>query len=425
MSKFQQLVSKYSQEIVNFGIVIILVLMPFHAFFSVYLGYLGLNRTLVQSWKEIVILILGFSWLVYQASKRRLAFKFDTINILFITIIFLSFLVTLINHPSSAAVLFGIKTNLVAIGLYFIAQMPKANKNILKSKTALLIVLPAVIVSFLAVLQTFIINPNILYKLGYGSSTIDPKQIVDGSLGIYRAFSTLGGPNQLGAYLLVPLAFAIVYGIRQKKWFVFGAAFPILVGIALSFSRSAWIGAIFTLLIAIFIAVNKKQKVYLVVIASVVLLVVGISLGVLATKNQRVQNVLLHGRYFENRIEGSDQNRLQAIADTTNEIVSSPFGHGLGSAGPASFKSAKPVIPENWYLQIAYEIGVIGLLLYIMVFAGLMGEFIRDLKNPMAASLLAATIGILIVNLFLQAWADSTLVLITFALYGIYRSKNQ
>jgi O-antigen ligase len=425
MSKFQQLVSKYSQEVVNFGIAIILILMPFHAFISVYLGYLGLNKTLVQSWKEILIILLAFAWLIYQASKKRLAFKFDTINILFITIIFLSFLITLINHPNSEAVLFGIKTNLVAIGLYFVAQIPKANKNVLKSKISLFVVVPALIVSILAILQTFVIKPDFLYRLGYGASTIDPKQIVDGSLGIYRAFSTLGGPNQLGAYLLVPLAFAIVYGIRQKKWFIFGASFPILIGIALSFSRSAWIGAIFTLLISIFIAVNKKQKIYLAVVASVVLVIMGVSVGVLATKNQKVQNVLLHGRYFENRIEGSDQNRLQAIADATTEIIASPFGHGLGSAGPASFKSDKPVIPENWYLQIAYEIGVIGLMLYILVFAGLMGEFIRDLKNPMAASLLAATIGILIINLFLQAWADSTLVLIVFALYGIYRSKDQ
>lgn len=425
MSKIEQLVSKYSQEVVNFGVAIILVLMPFHAFFSVYLGYLGLNRTLVQSWKEILVLILAFSWLVYQASKKRLAFKFDSINILFISIIFLSLLITLFNRPNSEAVLFGIKTNLVAIGLYFISQIPKPNKNILKSKILPIIIIPAVIVSFLAILQTFVINPDFLYKLGYGSNTIDPKQIVDGSLGIFRAFSTLGGPNQLGAYLLVPLAISLVYGIKQKKWFVFGAAFPILVAIGLSFSRSAWIGALFTLMIAVFVAVNKKQKIYLVIFGSVLILVGGISLGILATKNQKVQNVLLHGRYFENRIEGSDQNRIKAIADTTNEIVARPFGHGLGSAGPASFKSDKPVIPENWYLQIAYEIGVIGLFIYILAFAGLMGEFIRDLKNPLAASLLAATVGILVINLFLQAWADSTLVLITFALYGIYRSKSQ
>jgi hypothetical protein len=425
MSKLKQAISRYTQEIVNFGIVAILLLMPFHAFFSVYLGYLGLNRTIVQSWKEILVLIMILAWVVYQGSKKRLAFRFDSINLLFIAIVFVSILITLITHPNSEAVLFGIKTNLVAIALFFIAQIPKSSKNILKNKIALLVVIPAVIVSFLAMLQTFVIKPDWLLNLGYGPNIIDPKQIVDGSLGIFRAFSTLGGPNQLGAYLLVPLAFAIVYGIRQKNWLLFSASFPILVAIGLSFSRSAWVGAIFAVLISLFIAVNRKQKIYLAIISAVVLVVAGVSLGVLATKNQKVQNVLLHGRYFENRIEGSDQNRLQAISDTSNQIIASPFGHGLGSAGPASFRSDRPVIPENWYLQIGYEIGVIGLLLYILAFAGLMGEFIRDLKNPMAASLLAATIGILVVNLFLQAWADSTLVLITFALYGIYRSKSQ
>ena len=140
--------------------------------------------------------------------------------------------------------------------------------------------------------------------------------------------------------------------------------------------------------------------------------------------NERLQNVLLHGRVFEGRIEGSDQQRINSIANTASEIVARPFGHGLGSAGPASFRADKPVIPENWFLQIAYEIGIIGLLLYIFAFAALLGDFIRNRSNPLAASLFSATVGILVINIFLQAWADSTLVLCMFALYGIYKSKS-
>lgn len=425
MKTLRQRTITYSQKIIDFGVLAILALMPFHAFFSVYLGYVGFNRNLVQSWKEILIIILVFSWFIYQMANKRLAFKLDSINIIFFSIVLLSLLITLINHPNSEAILFGIKTNLVAIGLYFIAQTPTDKKSFIKNKILWFILAPAIVVSILAILQTFIISPDFLYRLGYGKDTIDPKQIVDGSLSIFRSFSTLGGPNQLGAYLLVPLAFAVVYGIKQKKWIILSFALPILVAIGLSFSRSAWIGAILTLSISIIVAVNKKQRVLISIASLIVVLTVAVAVGILAVKNQRFQNVVLHGRYFENRIEGSDQGRIQAVRDVTNSIIAYPFGHGLGSAGPASFRSEKPVIPENWYLQIAYEIGVIGLILYILVFAGLIREFIKDINSPLAASLLAATIGILVVNLFLQAWADSTLVLIMFALYGAYRSQNQ
>ena len=141
--------------------------------------------------------------------------------------------------------------------------------------------------------------------------------------------------------------------------------------------------------------------------------------------NERLQNVLLHGRVFEGRIEGSDQGRLESIAKTASEVMDRPFGHGLGSAGPASFRSENPIIPENWFLQIAYEVGIVGLLLYIFAFAALLGDFIRNRSNPLAITLFSITVGVLVINIFLQAWADSTLVLMMFALYGIYRSNSK
>jgi O-antigen ligase len=104
--------------------------------------------------------------------------------------------------------------------------------------------------------------------------------------------------------------------------------------------------------------------------------------------------------------------------------MSNPIGHGLGSAGPASFKASQPVIPENWYLQIAYEVGILGLLLYILAFAGLLGDFIRNRNLALPASLFALTCGILVSNLFLHTWADSTLVLIVFTLYGLYKGQT-
>ena len=97
----------------------------------------------------------------------------------------------------------------------------------------------------------------------------------------------------------------------------------------------------------------------------------------------------------------------------------------MGTAGPASLKSSQPVVPENWFLQIAYEIGIFGLILYVMAFSFLLGDFIRNRHKPIAASLFAITAGLLAASMFLHVWADSTLVLIMFTLYGVYKSRTQ
>ncbi len=425
MKNISKHTSSITQQIIIYGLAIILVLMPFHAFFSVYLGCLGLNRLIVQSWKEALVLILGLSWIIYQISRKKLAIKFDATNLIFLLIVFLSLFVTIFIRPNSEAVLFGIKTNLVAIALFYVAQTPMATGSFIKKNLLWLVLIPALIVSVLAIFQAFLISPSFLEKLGYGVSTIDPRQIIDGSIKFYRSFSTLGGPNQLGAYLLITLAFSLAYGIKQKSWFVTLSSLPILAGIILSFSRSAWIGAIITFVLAVFLSISRKQKIYFVLSTLIVaMLAGGLVISQIGT-NPRLENILRHGRVFEGRVEGSDSSRITALAEATNAVLKNPFGHGLGSAGPASFKADKPFIPENWFLQIAYEIGVLGLLLYIFAFAALLGDFIRNRSNPLAVSLFSATVGILTINIFLQAWGDSTLVLIGFALYGIYKSRNQ
>jgi O-antigen ligase len=420
----RQNISLVCNKIISWGLVAILVIMPFHAFLSIFIGSLGFSQALVQSWKEGLILLLGFVWLVYNIAKNRFMIKFDAVNVIFFIIIFLSIFTTILVHPSSKAILFGIKTNLVAIALYFIAQIPLAQKSFIKKNLSWLIIIPGLVVSIFAILQSTLISPDILINIGYNSSTIDPRQIVDGSLKFYRAFSTLGGPNQLGAYLIIPLVFCLAYAIKNKKWYIGILSIPIYTGILLSYSRSAWIGSVLAGIVCVVIMLNKKQRIIFLSISVLIMLVGSLVLYNLASSNQKLQNVLLHGRYFENQIQGSDSQRLDALATATAKLQQEPFGHGLGSAGPASYQSSSPVISENWYLQIAYEIGVIGLMLYIAAFTGLLGEFIRDHKNPLATALFSATAGILVINLFLHAWADSTLVLIMFSLYGLYKGKT-
>ncbi len=424
MSNLTRPIANLSSNMIVWGLSALLILMPFHAFFSIYLGSIGLNQTLVQSWKEILIVLLAFCWLLLCLSRQKLYIKLDVTNISFIAIIVISLLVTIFVRPDSSAILFGIKTNLVAIVVYLIAQIPIPNKVFIRKNIHWLVIVPGLVVAIFAILQSTIIPESIFEFLGYNASNINPKQIVDGSLPFHRAFSTLGGPNQLGNYLIVPLLFSLIFALKQKKWWMIGFTVLFTLVIALSFSRSAWIGAIVAVIAGLLLIFTNRQRLIFAGIIATIMVIGLIVFPVAVNSYPRLENVVFHGRYFENRIEGSDQARLDAITNTTQAVTSNPIGHGLGSAGPASFQTSQPVIPENWYLQIAYEVGIIGLVLYILAFAGLLGDFIRRRNLPFPASLFAITCGILVSNLFLHTWADSTLVLIVFALYGLYKGQT-
>ena len=292
----RQAVASATNKFITWGIVAILVLMPFHAFFSIYLGSLGVSQFAVQSWKESLIILMAICWAMYSLARNKIPIKLDSVNITFLTIIGFSLLVTIFINPGVKPVLFGIKTNLVALALFFIAQVPIAKSSFLKRNIKWLIVIPAVVVAILAILQGTLIPPDWLTKLGYNATTINPKQIVDGSLGFYRAFSTLGGPNQLGAYLILPLVFVLTYAIREKNPYLGILALPILGGIFLSFSRSAWIGSAVAAFICITISLNKRYRTVFLVTSLVSASVVAIIFFNLASTNQKFQNILLHGR---------------------------------------------------------------------------------------------------------------------------------
>ncbi|MSR68420.1 hypothetical protein EXS66_01375 [Candidatus Saccharibacteria bacterium] len=421
MSKLRNNLSLISLNFMTWGAAIFLLALPFLPFFSITLGSIGTSQG--------VLLAFVFLWLVYSINNRRVGFEFDNTNVAFIAIAFLSFVVSTVVRPETTPFILGIKNNILPIIALLVFQLPFNKKHLLIKNIQWIVIIPGLIVALLAILQSTIIPPDFLETIGYKTTdlsinTIDPRQTVDGSLKIYRAFSTLGGPNQLGAYLILPFSFVLAYFLKRKKWWALGLSLPILAAILLSFSRSAWLGTIAALIAVVILLANKKQRIYIAIASFFITILAGAVVLVVASQNQAFQNVVMHGRYFENRIEGSDQQRLASLATGLDKVMAKPFGSGLGSAGPASHRSAEPVITENWYLQIALEIGIIGLVLYFIAFSSLLIDFYRRIDEPLAVGLYAATVGILVANLFLHTWADSTISIAMFSLYGIFKGKR-
>lgn len=71
MKSINKIAEKISKEVIVFGLLAILLVMPFHALISTFIGSLGINKLLVQSWKEVLVVVMSLCWAVYQLTKKE------------------------------------------------------------------------------------------------------------------------------------------------------------------------------------------------------------------------------------------------------------------------------------------------------------------------------------------------------------------
>jgi O-antigen ligase len=187
----------------------------------------------------------------------------------------------------------------------------------------------------------------------------------------------------------------------------------------LTFSRSAFIGAFIGALITAALSLPKKTAKRL-VIAGALMSVLGVIAVIVLPDISPQARYLLQHEHGLNTNAGSDDERLAALKNGFAVFMNNPEGLGLGSAGPASFRGPDALITENYYLQIAIETGVAGLIVYLL-FEYLVARRLYELRNrsTTAAPLLGALCGIFLVNQFLHGWADSTTALTFWTLSAV------
>jgi len=123
-------------------------------------------------------------------------------------------------------------------------------------------------------------------------------------------------------------------------------------------------------------------------------------------------------------IEGSSSKHWEATAAGVADVVRHPWGSGPGSAGPASFyDSAGPNLSENYYVQIAQEVGLIGLGLFIAICILVVRIIVRR-GGVLPAALIASFAGVSVINLLLHGWADDPTALTWWALAGLFMSET-
>lgn len=415
---------KYIPEnILKIGILTILVLLPFHAFFTTWFGSNFGYFDVVRLWKEAILLALTMAsfWLLARDKKNLRSFA-DS-KIVRAAFVYLMFLVVMTiwglvdGNVGIEASAYGLAINARYLVFMLICMVFVSNSKYRVNINKIVLV-PALVVVVFGLLQ-LLLPPDFLKHFGYGKDTIVAYQTVDNKPEIVRLQSTLRGPNPLGAYLVV-VSLLLISKYRKSIRYIVPATLALLLVFYNTYSRSAWIG-LAVALVAYLLLIIKKEYRKKVVSISFVVAITSVSTILLLRNNDFIQNTVFHTNEKSTSSISSNEARFNSINNSINSIKRNPIGEGVGVAGPASLRNNKRAsnITENYFLQLGIEVGIVGLGLFLAVLF-LVAVSLKSMNGRgYSYELLALLLGLAVVNMVSHAWADDTLAYIFFGLVGL------
>jgi O-antigen ligase len=362
------------KQIYFLPVYILIIILPFLPIISeIFLIKIYDRYTLLGFSKEI--LVLFFTFIVF--SFWTLSNKFSKISI-YEFFFFSYFIYGLLHIFITSANLMNAINNFRLFYIYvllliFMLILSRLKKVVLDAKVVMkMILLCSFLVSLIGLYEKFI-NPDIinLYKLSYDS--------VLKNLGIpgferVRIASTLGNPINLGVFLDLGILSSIYFIETSNKKTVkllCSLFIPLFIFvILLTLSRTAF-GSSF--LILAFYSIYKiyttkssfKKTIFLLLIASFI-----ISFMIIIYNAKEGALILLRIFQLVDTFYIGQDPRLEkwnTIMDQLSEnIFYLLFGMGLGNSGTSGL-SGNYIIIENAYLSILYELGLIGLFLFITI----------------------------------------------------------
>ncbi len=279
-------------------------------------------------------------------------------------------------------------------------------------------------------LAQWVLPKDIMTNFGYSIERgTKPNFFIDDKPDLPRVFSTIRDPNSLGAFLILPitiLAAALVqYWRTPRRMLLSGLLLLHLLILFLTFSRSALIGvvlAIGSLLVLRYGHLLRRHAKKLAVPAMVAaLILIG---GVFLLRDQYiVQNVVFHSDE-STTLDDPNELRVQLFQKGVNGVVDDPEGHGPGMAGLVSTRLPNGLLTENYYLQIAYEVGIVGLLMFIGLIVVTLRQLWKQRQSALVQALLASFVGLAFMNFLLHAWANEAVAVTWWLLAGLALARR-
>lgn len=405
------------QHIIYIGVLVLLAYMPLHIFltqsFSLATG--GLEVWKIAKDVVLLLLVLFTVCLVFWQGRATKVFKLLTgFSIIYGGLHLLLWALHPELYARSAALgtLYNVRLPLFALlGYGTVLLVPKfVFSSVLK-----LVLAVSTLVAGLGILQYFLPH-DILTHLGYSLERgARPFFLIDTNADLIRIMSTLREPNAFGAYLMVPVSALLALWFKTKnsnKRMVLGGALGLhMLALFLTFSRSAWLGAAVALGLVTWwqLRQQKPQFARRFLLVSGILVVGIIITGWSIRGTHFFQQYVIHSNPTEEvaDLDSNDYHNL-LLKQGLEGIRAEPFGHGPGTAGLVSIQNpGGGQLTENYYVQIAYEVGVIGALLFV-AFNGWVYVLIRrrGRADTVAVILCASFWGYVITNMLLHTWSN-------------------
>jgi hypothetical protein len=188
-------------------------------------------------------------------------------------------------------------------------------------------------------------------------------------------------PNGLAFVILtaLPFLYYLIGGLKSRvmKLAVVGLIAALLYALVLTGSRSGMVGLL--VIVAAIIFRSERRTAILAVAA-----IAGVLLVSVMTPDMRDRYLSLTSD--DTRNAATTQGRIQHMLDEVEVASQRPFvGHGLGTSQEALANEAGRYQPShNLYLEVMIELGMVGLIVYLMFLASIFGN-LREIRASIAS----------------------------------------
>lgn len=414
----------------------LMLYMPLHVFIAQSASLLTGGLDVWKAAKDVVLVLL-VPLLLYVAYRRRLFEdkSFRLIMLLGAGYTFIHMLYVLFDgddHTYSAIVASVYNTRLFGFLLLgYVVGSAKNGKKYVQYLLTVAVVIASLVATF-GVAQYFL-PPDLLESAGYSVERgVKPLFFIDDRTDLPRVMSTLRDPNSLGAYLILPLlasAYAFLSPKVNKELFIRPfrrgtLALMVAVQFAalmLTFSRGALLGLSLSIVALLYIVTGQRAWIFLKKYWYLFLIFLSIiTVSIIAFRESTiVQDYVFHAAVSTNEQDPNAKRinlQQQALEDISRDID----GKGPGSAGLVAITNPQGgLLTENYYLQIAYEVGWLGVVLFVAILGLIAYQLAQFARHDQAAAvLLAAFTAYAFYSLLIHLWSNEAVALQWWLLAG-------
>jgi hypothetical protein len=425
------------EQLAFYAALAFVVYMPLHIFIAQSASLITGGLEVWKAAKDILLAIVVpvlFLLAIKQGLLRNNLFRRISIAVVVFAFLHLLYVLFDTSDDTYSAIVASVY-NLRLFGyllLGYVVGVAAKGKRYLQVLMTTAVLIAGVVASF-GVAQYFL-PADLLENVGYSVERgVKPLFFIDDRPELPRVMSTLRDPNSFGAYLIIPIlavGFSLFRPKVNSQLFVRPfrrGVLVLLLGVMLvaqffTFSRGALLGLGIGAVTLLCIVTGegawrfvRKHWVYFAVLAVV------LSGIVYQFRNsQLIQDYVFHAAVSTNDADPNEK-RIQLQQEAIEDIARQPQGHGPGRAGLVSISNPQGgILTENYYLQIAYEVGWLGLLLFVGVVVAVGQKLLRLARsNPAAAVLFSSLLGYSFYALLIHLWANEAVALQWWLLAGV------